>query len=942
MSITYKRTLKVLLILFLISMTCTNVNAAKIEKGKSCTLDAATNTYRTETSIKYKEGYITASIKKGQFLVKVYKMDGQGINLGNEEYVLNANAANGDINPTVNIYYNPSITQTISIVFVFIDPNDELCYPNGQSTKNAIKNSDKVINLYQVDAKSYISIHTHDIAGAVVKAPVRNKNYDGLCKNLREGTWNDKLSTLTNGSLKKSDFLKYNPKATNSEAEYRGYINYCYTQTVETNYNDKTVARMIKNAIRSYRANHLPSGEYRDITVPTGIEKNYNLSSGGEYPKFSSSDVEKLTCNPLKLGTKENHYVNNHKFYAYNTSSSQEYLPKSKKTLTCDKKCAEEITVSYGPPVATRGGLCFEYKVKVESKVTCSAVFNGSMPTRTGYQECDPVPICSQLEGYVGNQAGPSEDFDKCISKCDGGKYSQKCINKCYSKVYKNTKSNKLSSPFLEAKVTKINNPACPTSVDEIDGYYYRKSNGEISWQAGSGYWSKYARWYFYGDNLARTCEHDDGSGGAGDWRRGYKLTYTADSDGFKTAVQFRCTDNCHYVGCDEENEYLSADEAEEDYEEDIEAYEAFKESCVAQSSCSTRTAEFTIKVNNKTTDNPTKDNWINYDAATIKNGNLNDPSEVVLDRNYCYGLTQSPNRYQTEWSFPGTWINNKTGEIRYTPVRGKEWHKKESYFCTNLNSADVNKDWWYYGMTGDEKYKPSQAVLNNLEYNILASTRSFGHYAWNIDVSCFYALRDNTCDNCKCDCSDPSCKDPKCKEPGKDPTKIKKKNLSYRIRSVNTKDLFPSVDGKTNDGYAETGRAPGFNWTGDATNIKNKDYIVSPDLLTTDIQQKAGTIYNDESDSSKDLDYRFYLDRTAINTIRNYSKNESNGKYTNFSGVFEIRNGVSVYKSALFRNAGSSSYRLDSRYIKKLGLLGCNNQANSDKCENYATIIGG
>ena len=611
MSITYKRTLKVLLILFLISMTCTNVNAAKIEKGKSCTLDAATNTYRTETSIKYKEGYITASIKKGQFLVKVYKMDGQGINLGNEEYVLNANAANGDINPTVNIYYNPSITQTISIVFVFIDPNDELCYPNGQSTKNAIKNSDKVINLYQVDAKSYISIHTHDIAGAVVKAPVRNKNYDGLCKNLREGTWNDKLSTLTNGSLKKSDFLKYNPKATNSEAEYRGYINYCYTQTVETNYNDKTVARMIKNAIRSYRANHLPSGEYRDITVPTGIEKNYNLSSGGEYPKFSSSDVEKLTCNPLKLGTKENHYVNNHKFYAYNTSSSQEYLPKSKKTLTCDKKCAEEITVSYGPPVATRGGLCFEYKVKVESKVTCSAVFNGSMPTRTGYQECDPVPICSQLEGYVGNQAGPSEDFDKCISKCDGGKYSQKCINKCYSKVYKNTKSNKLSSPFLEAKVTKINNPACPTSVDEIDGYYYRKSNGEISWQAGSGYWSKYARWYFYGDNLARTCEHDDGSGGAGDWRRGYKLTYTADRDGFKTAVQFRCTDNCHYVGCDEENEYLSADEAEEDYEEDIEAYEAFKESCVAQSSCSTRTAEFTIKVNNKTPKS-TKNHTIN------------------------------------------------------------------------------------------------------------------------------------------------------------------------------------------------------------------------------------------------------------------------------------------------------------------------------------------
>ncbi len=944
MSTTYKKTLKILLILFLICITCTNVNAAKVEKGKSCTLDAATNTYRPATTIKYKEGYIEASIEKGQFLVKVYRMDSLGNNLGNEEYVLNANTANGDINKAVNVYYDTSITQTISIVFVFIDQNDDLCYPNGQSTKNAIKNSDKVINLYQVDAKSFISVHTHDIAGTVVKAPVRNKNYDALCKNLREGTWNDKLSTLTNGSLKQSDFLKYNPAVTNSEVEYRGYINYCYMQTVETNYSDETVARMIKNAIRSYRANHLPSGEYRDITVPTGIEKNYDLSSWSEYPRFSSSDIEKLTCDPLKLGTKDNHYVNNHKFYAHNSSSSEEYLPNSEQTITCDKECAEEITVSYGPPVATRGGLCFEYKVKVESKVTCNAIFNGKLPTRSGYLECDPVPICSQHEGYVGNQAGPTEDFDKCISDCDGGKYSQKCINKCYNKVYKNTKSNKLSSPFLEPKVVKVNNPACPTSADEINGYYYRKSNGEISWAAGSGYWSKYARWYFYGDNLARTCEHDNDSGGVGDWRRGYKLTYTADSDGFKTAVQFRCTDNCRYEGCDDENEYLNADEAEADYEEDIEAYEAFKESCVAQSSCSTRTAEFTIKVNNKTTDNPTKDNWINYDEATIRNGNLNDPSEVVLDRNYCYGLIQSQNRYQTEWSFPGTWINNKTGEIRYTPVSGKEWHKKESYFCTNLNSADVNRDWWYYGMTKDEAYIPSTTVLNNLEYNILASTRSFGHYAWNIDISCFYALRDNTCDDCTCDCSDPSCTDSKCKDPGNsgDTTPTKKKNLSYRIRSVDTKDLFPSVEGTATTGYSDTGRAPGFNWTGDATNTKNKDYVIAPDLLTTDIQQKAGTIYNDESDSSDNLDYRFYLDRTAINTIRNYSKNESNGKYTNFSGVFEIRNGVSVYKSALFRNAGSSSYRLDSRYIKKLGLLGCNNQANSDKCENYSAIIGG
>ena len=51
MSTTYKKTLKILLILFLICITCANVNAAKVEKGKSCTLDAATNTYRPATTI---------------------------------------------------------------------------------------------------------------------------------------------------------------------------------------------------------------------------------------------------------------------------------------------------------------------------------------------------------------------------------------------------------------------------------------------------------------------------------------------------------------------------------------------------------------------------------------------------------------------------------------------------------------------------------------------------------------------------------------------------------------------------------------------------------------------------------------------------------------------------------------------------------------------------
>ena len=36
----------------------------------------------------------------------------------------------------------------------------------------------------------------------------------------------------------------------------------------------------------------------------------------------------------------------------------------------------------------------------------------------------------------VDNKGGPNDDFDACVSSCDGGKYTQSCINSCYNTVY--------------------------------------------------------------------------------------------------------------------------------------------------------------------------------------------------------------------------------------------------------------------------------------------------------------------------------------------------------------------------------------------------------------------------------------------------------------------------------------------------------------------------
>ena len=121
--------------------------------------------------------------------------------------------------------------------------------------------------------------------------------------------------------------------------------------------------------------------------------------------------------------------------------------------------------------------------------------------------------------------------------------------------------------------------------------------------------------------------------------------------------------------------------------------------------------------------------------------------------------------------------------------------------------------------------------------------------------------------------------------------------------------------------------------------NNKNKNYIIAPSILREQIQDKQDKIYANDTESSNELDYRFYLDKATLSKIRNYTKTKANGKYTTFNGTFEVINGVSVYKSNLFRGTGSE---IDSKYIKKLGLLGCNNQANSNQCDNYAQAIGG
>ena len=897
-----KKITRLILLTAIFTLTFLNLN---VYAKEACVAEGAVNYFGiTKDDSEATNGMVKVAITKGTFNVNVQVLDenyvpkeGEGERVLKEDnFVLNANAKNGNINTEIAYYYNAGLSgdaqktsKKIIFTLVLTDIGDEKCK--------------------ETESKAIITFRPPIVPTQTSKD---NPQYNTLCADFRNGVWNKKFSD----HISKEVFLKYNPAATGAAYfQNESAIKYCYQNKVTSVYSDDNVALMIASVIKAYKTSLKTTINVKepDSTIPT--QNRFDLSSSNS--RFSQG--QKLTCNPKNLGSAENYYVNRDLFFATRTERTSKTF---KHTVTCEKVCNETLTVEYGPPVASKAGLCFEYKVKVTSKVECDSKVTGGPPTPDEYPVCEPVPICNELAGYE-NQAGPNEEFDNCINKCDKGKYTQNCINQCYNQVYKKTSNNKLSSKITFPSL-KLLDSGCSCDYEALGGKYEWKG-GEVVWSAGSGC-AQYAAYYW--DYQCERTKYDDNRG-----------AYYADAGGFKHNSG-GCSDPCRFTGCSP-GDYLSADEAMSAYHNDLSSYNDFVSACEAKASCSTTSTEFTIKVNNRTTDNPTKDNWINYDKATLTGNHISDPGEIILNRSGCYGINQIDQEYLTEWSFPGTWINNKTGEIKYEPIKDSAWHKKKSYFCTNLKSANVNVFWWYYGIFRDEAFYPSASDLTKLDYNIKASTKDFGHFRWNIDISCFYALYDSS----NSDGDDPNCKDPDyyrahpeiCPTPTGDSETDNKSTISYRIRSVDNKDLFPSTEGKETTDPTATGRQAGYNWTSAATVLKNKDYIIAPSVLRENIQKKGNTIYDDESDSSNDLDYRFYLDRTALNRIRSYSKEAGNGKYTTFTGSFTIVNGVSVYNSPLFR--GSGAY-LDGRYIKRKGVLGCNNQANDGACEKYSQII--
>ena len=600
--------------------------------------------------------------------------------------------------------------------------------------------------------------------------------------------------------------------------------------------------------------------------------------------------------------------------YPKNTKNGMKMYTKKEK-ISCDVKCQESVKVMYMPPVASKAGFCFEYKVKVESYVNCNLV-KSSLPKepkdeKYKYKSCTPTPSCQWSSGTHSGSSGtggPVEDYEKCVQSCDGGKYTKACSSKCFKEIYGKEQSSN-TTPALNG----------------ISGKYYYWSGGSIHWHGGgpgSYYWTRSGRWggpssgYTSSNGSYITCKGD-----------GF---YRHDYGGGQC-----CPDPCWWGGCGSDK-YLNTHNNEkyegqikQDIKDNTEAYNKLIEECEKKVSCTTSSAEFTISVEYTPagqSEKVTVDFPYSTKKSTLRSGEnqgsrdtcekenakmdtdqnkfnnqklksceaLQNANTNIIDYGGCYVSNAGKNYYMSEWSIPGTWVRNKTGEISWTKPASTKGISFEKYkFCIPLDAQDTNAKWWVYavnkiGPTSIYEYMDENCKVekitestveslvknNKIDYNIKASTKSFGFFKWNIDINCFYGLNKTA-------------NGEKVTNDTKINTLCTPSPRNYQARSVDLGTLFPSEDGSTvaqNSTATATGRTPGFNWQADAKMpyAEFGEMATNPYELISQIQKRGGALYSD-SNSKNAIDYEFNLTPAQLNEIKKLGT-----KYSNFNGTYK------------------------------------------------------
>lgn len=619
--------------------------------------------------------------------------------------------------------------------------------------------------------------------------------------------------------------------------------------------------------------------------------------------------------------------------------------------------CTETAKVSYDRPIAVEGGQGFEYNTNVTVERTCSMkrVSTPKMKDRCTYvAECYGRPGDSEHQGK--DAAGPNEEFDSCVYDCDGGKYTQNCINNCYKKVYEN--DDKYSYDLSN----NVNNKDYSISRIECDSYPNTPSrswNCVARSNHGGSCWScEGSDCHFTHGNKA-TFQYEDVCN-SDNWCYAIACyeVYTSSGDcSDDPEAEYKKALNASY------NEWVTMHDTLRKLTVEGETYEIKidEEYSCNKGKCLTNTTYYSTNDNSLVSPG-TPANRI-YKTETAKEEVINDKKISIASKKYSHlgkkewfdpGLDVSTVKVTREINLKigsayirknGVWSNknkmdddtlrkegilkssqnvkyNRTSDLTNTTLDNDSsvYGPYNKYFTNILTKVNVNQPlpfdkngypiydiskvesssdggWPYYNpyVSINEDTTKSKYVKNIDVYLVNVGTQhQWGKISTNttkgkqkssgepIDIKCFYGT---TLGGAVCD--DDSCGSNK-----------NDKGIQYIFRPIELSDVFPN------------GRDPRFNWTGYATQTTSVGAgqkateslygsIVSPEILTENIQNKTDRIYDIDS---SEVDYVFVLTSSNIRAIKNYNKNvqDINGdgsrnyldydmnckNYTNSSGV--------------------------------------------------------
>lgn len=442
------------------------------------------------------------------------------------------------------------------------------------------------------------------------------------------------------------------------------------------------------------------------------------------------------------------------------------------------------------------------------------------------------------------------------------------------------------------------------------------------------------------------------------------------------------CDESCTWIKFN--NNEINRFAAETQYITDLKEFVSQAVGCVnkASAECKKNNSKYQMTVNyDQKEDKQTctlgddNSNCKTWTAEGNKTGNsviTKDDSILISNGGSCMSGDDTW-MYHDILTFPGSWINNKNGKVVYEKPNNENWYtQKEGNYCTPLNAKGVNAPYWRWyqntksGVTNktfDSWARKSD--INEIKYNILSSIAKFGHYNWTFNVGCFYAIDSDTptteCTNqsdcpptTKCDdkvC--PSCTNSHCPNDGTPTNKFN----DYTSKSITSSDMFPSkssnktsstnasklsyvekLAGTNSTASSSAGRAKGFNWSVESTNLAIEGYPVTPSALVNKIE-------NTELYSEDEVDYDITLTTANIRKIRsesgedNYYTSYSDGTYTTVTGKnypeskYDSTNTPSYtyYMSKFLRD---SSYVSTRRTIPSKNGLPCNNLKSSNSCD--------